>query len=204
MSARVFKPIGLNETLSKHHKPEPTNRIRNPGIARVRRSLFGPINHADTQRFLEEELAKESLNSANKWQFNFAVGKPLEVTKEVRFVWEAVKPNITFAPVRNVAVVESDNEACYPRHLEMRKVEAELEMETAVITAPVDEQRGSSVGKAVVPVLAAAVKNTVQSRMTDFMQVRKRSADSAFANNKKTSSPPSKLKLSRSSNNLGS
>lgn len=205
MSARVFKPISLTESLGKLHRPEPASRIRNPGITRVRRSLFGPINHADTQRFLEEELAKESRNSADKWQFNFAVGKPLEAAKEVRFVWEPVN-EITFAPVKDAFVPESDNEGCYPRHLDVRKVEAELEMETAVIGAAADDPR--KVGSK--SLLAKVAKNTVQSRMTDFMQVRKRSAESAFVNKKPTNQSssglngPSKLKISRSSNNLGS
>ncbi|XP_053343171.1 cyclin-dependent kinase inhibitor 1B-like [Clarias gariepinus] len=43
----------------------------------VRRSLFGPVDHDELQRDIEEKLREVSENDHHRWNFNFASGTPL-------------------------------------------------------------------------------------------------------------------------------
>ncbi|XP_037788200.1 uncharacterized protein LOC119583670 [Penaeus monodon] len=63
-----------------------------PGLARrgpstkLRKSLFGPVDHAENLRFVREELDKISREDSERWNFDFATEQP----QEGRYEWAAV------------------------------------------------------------------------------------------------------------------
>jgi len=62
-------------------------------VARVRRVLFGPIDHEDTRRFVDRELASQQERDADRWGFDFVLEKERSSgpgTK--RYVWQKVTP----------------------------------------------------------------------------------------------------------------
>lgn len=63
-----------------------------PSLARrgpstkLRKSLFGPVDHAENLRFVREELDKISREDSERWNFDFAAEQP----QEGRYEWTAV------------------------------------------------------------------------------------------------------------------
>ncbi|XP_012054874.1 PREDICTED: cyclin-dependent kinase inhibitor 1B [Atta cephalotes] len=55
-------------------------------LARVRRDLFGPVDHAAAQALAKRELRAQSQLDANRWGFNFQKGAPLKSNS--RYEWE--------------------------------------------------------------------------------------------------------------------
>lgn len=95
MSARVVKPISLLEmsrlragaTASAALDRRPCGK----GVLKARRALFGPVDHVQTQRFVEEELAKQATNDRERWNFDFVHGLPL--SKGI-YEWRVVNVNV--------------------------------------------------------------------------------------------------------------
>ncbi|XP_077268826.1 cyclin-dependent kinase inhibitor dacapo [Temnothorax americanus] len=54
-------------------------------LARVRRDLFGPVDHAAARALAERELRAQSLLDADRWGFNFQLGVP---RSNSRYEWE--------------------------------------------------------------------------------------------------------------------
>ena len=58
-------------------------------LARVRRDLFGPVDHAAARALAERELRAQSILDAERWGFDFH----LEIPKSnSRYEWELVTP----------------------------------------------------------------------------------------------------------------
>lgn len=55
-------------------------------LARVRRDLFGPVDHAAARALAERELQAQSQLDADRWGFNFQAGAPLQSSS--RYEWE--------------------------------------------------------------------------------------------------------------------
>lgn len=60
----------------------------------IRRSLFGPVDHENTENFLKKELDILSDLSNKKWNFDFCKEKPLDG----QWLWESVGPNDPSVP----------------------------------------------------------------------------------------------------------
>lgn len=107
MSARVFNPVNMSEMRrmlrgaggvpeSGVQSPTAVGTLRRPdgaAIARVRRTLFGPVDHEDMRRFVDQELATQQARDAERWGFDFVNERERSVgpgTK--RYVWEKVMP----------------------------------------------------------------------------------------------------------------
>ncbi|KYN38215.1 hypothetical protein ALC56_07255 [Trachymyrmex septentrionalis] len=92
MSARVLNPAMMTEisrNLSSGGGGGGGNGRAAPSraaLARVRRDLFGPVDHAAAQALAERELRAQSQLDANRWGFNFQKGAPLKSNS--RYEWE--------------------------------------------------------------------------------------------------------------------
>ncbi|XP_011493908.1 PREDICTED: cyclin-dependent kinase inhibitor 1C-like [Ceratosolen solmsi marchali] len=58
-------------------------------LARVRRELFGPVDHAAARALTERELRAQSMLDAERWGFDFRLEVP-KSTGSSRFEWELV------------------------------------------------------------------------------------------------------------------
>lgn len=63
-------------------------RILARGMTRVRRALFEPVDHVETHKFLEQELAKQTVRDSTKWGFDFHRAVPLS---NKRYEWTPVQ-----------------------------------------------------------------------------------------------------------------
>lgn len=61
-----------------------------PETRKVKRSLFGPIDHVSSQKFLEEELERIRTTQSEKWNFDFQHEVPL--SQRGGFQWKSVAP----------------------------------------------------------------------------------------------------------------
>ncbi|XP_070162905.1 uncharacterized protein Dap [Polyergus mexicanus] len=99
MSARVLNPVMMTE-ISRNlgggggggsgggsgGRAAPSRAA----LARVRRDLFGPVDHAAARALAERELRAQSLLDADRWGFEFKLGIPRENS---RYEWEQVTEN---------------------------------------------------------------------------------------------------------------
>ncbi|XP_053999687.1 uncharacterized protein LOC128887619 [Hylaeus anthracinus] len=85
MSARVLNPVMMTE-MSRNLGGGRTAPSR-AALARVRRDLFGPVDHAAARALAERELRAQSILDAERWGFDFH----LEIPKaNSRYEWELV------------------------------------------------------------------------------------------------------------------
>ncbi|EGI57327.1 PREDICTED: cyclin-dependent kinase inhibitor 1C [Acromyrmex echinatior] len=93
MSARVLNPTAMMTEISRNlsgggggggggGRAAPSRAA----LARVRRDLFGPVDHAAAQALAKRELRAQSQLDANRWGFNFQKGAPLKSNS--RYEWE--------------------------------------------------------------------------------------------------------------------
>ena len=61
-----------------------------PETSRVKRALFGPVDHDENLRFVKRELQKNLAEQSKKYNFDFESGRPLKV-EGGRWEWE-VRP----------------------------------------------------------------------------------------------------------------
>ncbi|XP_035741925.1 cell wall protein DAN4-like [Vespa mandarinia] len=88
MSARVLNPAMMTE-MSRNIGGGRTVPSR-AALARVRRDLFGPVDHAAARALAERELRAQSLLDNERWGFDFH----LEIPKSnSRYEWEIVTAN---------------------------------------------------------------------------------------------------------------
>ncbi|XP_011638847.1 uncharacterized protein DDB_G0280205-like [Pogonomyrmex barbatus] len=94
MSARVLNPAMMTE-ISRNlgsgggggggGRAAPSKAA----LARVRRDLFGPVDHAAARALAERELRAQSLLDADRWGFNFQLGQPKSGSNS-RYEWVPV------------------------------------------------------------------------------------------------------------------
>jgi len=85
---RLHQP-GLRNSSSSDDEPRHTPSPPGPNPHRVKRALFGPTDHEENLRFVRKELKKAKNEAANKWNFDFDNGTPLEG----RYSWEEAAPS---------------------------------------------------------------------------------------------------------------
>ncbi|KAK0176529.1 hypothetical protein PV328_000654 [Microctonus aethiopoides] len=94
MSARVMNPALMTEmgrNLVSGNGNSGGGRIApsRAALARVRRDLFGPVDHAAARALAERELKAQSILDAERWGFDFH----LEIPKNnSRYDWEIIGP----------------------------------------------------------------------------------------------------------------
>lgn len=173
MSASVFKPIHSSLSTLNFELPRIRGTIVNRGMRsmeKVRRVLFEPVDHAETEQFLRTELDQYAHNDCNKWEFDFKQERPCNPNNNKgRYAWKPVTPSkISLAPRKRQLQVEYDNSECYPT-----LPEKDLTMVDPVSS----DELNTEIPKR-------------QSKITDFMQSRKRAADLAFTKKVSGSSSP--------------
>lgn len=103
----MFKPIRLE--MQRLRTPTPVERRFNVRISqKVRRSLFGPVDHDETRRMLEAELERHRINESRKWNFDFDREIPLDA--KGRYEWCPLTPTKEHCkrPEKRLAVVRED------------------------------------------------------------------------------------------------
>lgn len=84
MSARVLNPAMMTEVGRNLGTRAAPSRA---ALARVRRDLFGPVDHAAARALAEKELRAQSILDAERWGFDFR----LEIPKDNdRYEWETI------------------------------------------------------------------------------------------------------------------
>ncbi|XP_051165841.1 uncharacterized protein LOC127284446 [Leptopilina boulardi] len=85
MSARVLNPAMMTE-VGRNLGGARASPSR-AALARVRRDLFGPVDHAAARALAEKELRAQSILDAERWGFDFR----LEIPKDNdRYEWETI------------------------------------------------------------------------------------------------------------------
>lgn len=113
MTARIFNPVTMSEMQrmlrgaggsggvvfpeSVGQSPAAFASLHTPdgsAVARVRRVLFGPVDHEGTRRFVDKELALQKERDSERWGFDFVLEK--ERTRgpgTSRYIWRRVAPD---------------------------------------------------------------------------------------------------------------
>uniref|UniRef100_A0A6M2DLB9 Putative cyclin-dependent kinase inhibitor n=1 Tax=Xenopsylla cheopis TaxID=163159 RepID=A0A6M2DLB9_XENCH len=88
MSASVYNQILMSDlkVLRTGTASDVCKAPSSQGIAKIRRNLFGPVDHEFNRKFVTEELFKIQSQAAEKWSFDFVNERPLPG----RFKWEKV------------------------------------------------------------------------------------------------------------------
>ncbi|XP_043270798.1 uncharacterized protein [Venturia canescens] len=88
MSARVLNPVMMSE-LGHRGGMVGSTRVApsRVALARVRRDLFGPVDHSAARALAERELRAQSLLDAERWGFDFHLEIP---RKNSRYEWEPI------------------------------------------------------------------------------------------------------------------
>ena len=85
MSARVLNPVMMTE-MGRNLGGARATPSR-AALARVRRDLFGPVDHAAARALAEKELQAQSMLDAERWGFDFRLEMPKDNS---RYDWEVV------------------------------------------------------------------------------------------------------------------
>lgn len=94
MSARVFNPVVMTELTRLRHQTKDFQNLNHPHqqhsspAARVRRDLFGPVNHEETRKFVEAELLNQQKIDSDRWGFDFL--RDIPKTNHHKYSWERV------------------------------------------------------------------------------------------------------------------
>ncbi|XP_063237094.1 uncharacterized protein LOC134539230 [Bacillus rossius redtenbacheri] len=168
MSARVFNPAVMSQLRKDGHSPSgPAGQLQ-----RVRRDLFGPVDHADVEEVVRRELSAQQARDADRWGFDFGRGSPRRQGPGTsRWVWKKVLPG------EQVALPYAHRRLSY--------------LNTAADKSP--EQTATTSEPA-----AALDNNNKQSHITDYMKAKKRpcSGDSKPATAATEQPPPKQAKTS--------
>ena len=74
----------------------PFRRPSTREVAKVTRCLFGPVDHDEARRFLEENMKSMSSKHRSDWSFDFERECPTSPTTDDRYVWERVGEPIPY------------------------------------------------------------------------------------------------------------
>ncbi|XP_054263371.1 cyclin-dependent kinase inhibitor 1 [Macrosteles quadrilineatus] len=172
MSARVFNPLVMSEMRRMIGRSNSDVGPNPAAIARVRRGLFGPVNHEEAQSFVDKELAAMRQLKTDRWGFDFVKEAPLENS---RLRWERVTPeeNIPEAyALRRLSFLGQQTEAATVRS---RDVSTSTTATTTSSSSAQDTaQRTKPANK--------------QTQLTDFMKCRKRSFSAGDISSRKVGS----------------
>lgn len=112
MSTSIYKPLG-----SSFLARSPDRIFCRNEVQKVKRALFGPVDHAETQKFLEEELEKISVTQSETWNFDFIREKTLDPNG--RFIWRPATPQKNIRPIKKLPTLEKDTLELYGQPLDI-------------------------------------------------------------------------------------
>lgn len=94
MSASVFNFKPIRHEITRLRTPPPLERCySNKDVQRVRRVLFGPVDHDENLRFVEIELARQIANQSKHWEFDFLNDVPLDADSDGgKYHWSIMTP----------------------------------------------------------------------------------------------------------------
>lgn len=67
-----------------------TSPLTEAETSRVRRALFGPVDHAENLRFVQQELARGQKEAERRWNYDFVNDCPVN-DPDRRYVWESTE-----------------------------------------------------------------------------------------------------------------
>ena len=67
-----------------------TSPLTEAETSRVRRALFGPVDHAENLRFVQQELARGQREAEKRWNYDFVNDRPVNDPNR-RYVWESME-----------------------------------------------------------------------------------------------------------------
>jgi len=83
-----------------------TSPLTEAETSRVRRALFGPVDHAENLRFVQQELARGQKEAERRWNYDFVNDRPVN-DPERRYVWECMDP----CSEKSVSQIASNSDA---------------------------------------------------------------------------------------------
>ena len=103
MSARVFNPYIMSEMRrvmrGGGHLDLGESEIRSPrdnnSLERIKKCLFGPIDHNECKLYVQQEMEKHREKASKKWNFDFKTGKPMPSNEGNVYDWKILKENET-------------------------------------------------------------------------------------------------------------
>lgn len=66
-----------------------TSPLTEAETSRVRRALFGPVDHAENLRFVQQELARGQREAEKRWNYDFVNDRPVN-DPDRRYLWESM------------------------------------------------------------------------------------------------------------------
>lgn len=127
----VYKPLGRN-FLTKTSERVVFSR---PEVRKVKRVLFGPVDHTETHKFLEEELEKIAVTQSETWNFDFKREQMLN--PDGIYNWRPATPHKTIRPIKKFPVIEVDNHEFYGQPNEIiRPIPIKVIQETETKSIP--------------------------------------------------------------------
>ena len=67
-----------------------TSPLTEAETSRVRRALFGPVDHAENLRFVKQELERGQREAEKRWNYDFVNDRPVN-DPDRRYVWELME-----------------------------------------------------------------------------------------------------------------
>ena len=67
-----------------------TSPLTEAVTSRVRRALFGPVDHAENLRFVKQELERSQREAEKRWNYDFVNDRPVNDIDR-RYVWESME-----------------------------------------------------------------------------------------------------------------
>ncbi|KAL3267115.1 hypothetical protein HHI36_011255 [Cryptolaemus montrouzieri] len=140
-------------------------------IQKVKRILFGPVDHEETQRFVTQELERELTHHSERWNFDFKHERPL--SPNGAYEWKPATPVKLAKPLkrRPSSEMEFDNHDLYCLPDQICKPKPRKAVEDDEQTPP-------------------KINHKMQSLITDFMQMKKNATPSKKSLNPRPSKIP--------------
>lgn len=148
------------------------HRPNGSAVARVRKVLFGPVDHDDTRRFVDRELALQQERDSERWGFDFVRERErISGPGTTRYIWQRVT---------------SDENIPEPYALRGMNY-----LGKHAVSSDDDPKPATTALEVVAATSAAATEtNTKQTLISDFMKKRK----GTFSTSKSTSLATKKKK----------
>ena len=77
---QLFRDRGQPPGVDTHGVVRPggrTSPLTEAETSRVRRALFGPVDHAENLRFVQQELARGQKEAERRWNYDFVNHRPV-------------------------------------------------------------------------------------------------------------------------------
>ncbi|CAO1394221.1 unnamed protein product [Diamesa hyperborea] len=193
MSRRISNPLLSRVRQVSSPRKMVKNRLeRVQKINKVSKSLFGPVIKSEFKSFAQVEMAKYQLQAANKWGFDFTTESPANNTSN--FQWQSTtlsdipkfyhhiihnRVNPPSAPVPSSSSSSSTSSLNGKNSEMVMSYFSECENISPLsrnITPMIIVQKPLAINNRVVPtkVVSIASMSSNQTKITDFLKVRKR------------------------------